>query len=136
MILSARFLYDVQTVNSWHYVDVAEFTEGDAATISFQLVDLGLDKAIDGFSPAGRRYVPPVGTTLSCVIESIDESRRLTRAASQPYATDGSIWNLTLLTTDTVRGTANLRLTLTEPGGRIISGMVKCGIRAASRVTG
>lgn len=115
MRLSARILNNVSGVNAFDYAEAAEFTEGDAPTIYLQLIDLSQDKAEKGFVPAGRRYCPASGATLSVVLDNIDDSRKLTKIATQPYPTqDPSIWSVTLLSTDKIRGTANLKLTLTE----------------------
>jgi hypothetical protein len=131
MLLSARFLNDVANVNSFEYADVAEFTEGDPASVYFQLIDSSLDKAVEGFVPAGRRYVPASGATLQVTIESLDDSKEIVRSATQPFANDGSIWKVDLLATDKIRGTANLRLKLTE-GSVVRSGLVKSGFRIHS----
>lgn len=131
MLLSARFLNDVASVNSFEPADAAEFTEGDATYVYFQLIDLTLDRQADGFEPAGRRYVPAVGATLQCVIESIDDAKTVTRLADQPFAQDGSIWRVQILSSDTIRGTANLRLRLTE-GSTTRTGLVKSGFRIHS----
>jgi hypothetical protein len=131
MLLSARFLNDVANVNSFEYALVAEFTEGDPASVYFQLIDASLDKAIDGFVPSGRRYVPASGATLQVTVESIDDSKEIVRLATQPFANDGSIWKVDFLATDKIRGTANLRLRLTE-GAVVRTGLVKSGLRIHS----
>lgn len=134
MLLSARFLNSVGNVNSFEYAEVAEFTEGDPTSVYFQLIDASLDKATRGFVPSGRRYVPAVGATLSVVVESLDDAKLITRFATQPFATDGSIWRLDFMSSDTIRGTANLRLRLTE-GSVVHTGLVKNGLRIASTTT-
>lgn len=131
MLLSARFLNDVANVNSFEYADVAEFTEGDPASVYFQLIDASLDKSLDGFVPAGRRYVPAAGATLQVTVETIDDAKVITRQATQPFANDGSVWKLDFLASDKIRGTANLRLKLTE-GSVTRTGLVKNGLRIAS----
>ena len=131
MLLSARFLNDVANVNSFEYADVAEFTEGDPAAVYFQLIDASLDKPGEGFVPSGRRYVPASGATLQVTIESVDDAKEIVRTATQPVANDGSIWKVDFLATDKIRGTANMRLRLTE-GAVIRSGLVKSGFRIHS----
>lgn len=128
MLLSARLLNDVASVNSWEPAEVAEFTAGDTVDVYFVLIDSSLDKAIQGFSPAGRRYVPATGATMSVTVESVDDSQAITRLATQPFPQDGSIWKLSILSTDTISGTANLRLRLTE-GGVVKTGLVKNALR-------
>lgn len=113
MILSARFLESVCSVNSFDYAgNTIEFTQGDVITVYFQLVDKSLDKKLD---PPFKRYMPNATSTLSVVVESIDDAKKITRSATQPFATsDPSIWALRFLATDTIRGTCSMRLTLSE----------------------
>lgn len=131
MLLSARCLNDVANVNSFEYSDDIEFTAGDPASVYFQLTDASLDKSLDGFVPAGRRYMPAVGATLQCTVESIDDSKTLVRFATQPFVNDPSIWQLNFLASDTIRGTANIRLKLTE-GSVVRSGLMKAVLRIQS----
>ena len=114
MRLSARMLENVGSVNAWENTQQVRFFQGDGPAIYFQLIDLNHDRAEQGFSPAGRRYVPSAGATLFVVLDNIDDARKVTRAASQPFAQDPSIWMIQLLATDTCRGTVNLKLTLLE----------------------
>jgi hypothetical protein len=131
MLLSARFLNDVANVNSFEYAQVGQFTKGEATSIYFQLIDESLDGALKGFAPAGRRYVPATGATLSVVVNSIDDAKKITRVATNPFPDDRSIWKLDFLATDTISGTATLQLTLTE-GSVVRKGIVKNGLRIAS----
>ena len=115
MLLSARVLDCVGSVNDFNYVDQAEFSEGDSARIYFQLIDSAKDKAVQQFKPAGRRYMPAVGATLSVDLDNIDDNKKVTRMAVQPFPTsDPSIWYVDVLATDSVRGTIALVLRLTE----------------------
>jgi hypothetical protein len=123
MQLSARMLTDVNGVNSFEYANQVECVEGDGPLVSFQLIDVTVDRATDGFVPGGRRYIPAVGATLSVVIDSLNDSTKITRSATQPFATDSSIWQVQLMSTDPIRGTATMRLTLTE-GIKITRGNV------------
>jgi len=131
MLLSARVLNDVSNVNSFEYAEVAEFTQGDAGSVYFQLIDSSLDRSLAGFVPAGRRYMPATGSTLQCVVESLDDGKAITRFASQPFAADPSIWRLDFLSSDTIRGTANIRLKLTE-GAVVRTGLIKSALRIQS----
>jgi hypothetical protein len=132
MLLSARILNDVGGVNTFSYAQVAEFTEGDAPTIYFQLIDESLDR---DSRPAGRRYMPAAGATLQVVIHNIDDAKTATRFATQPFAQDPSIWSISLLTTDTVRGTCSVKLTLTE-GAKVTRGTASNVISADSQTVG
>lgn len=132
MHLSARVLKDVQSVNSFEADTELSWTEGDTLDIHLQLIDVSLDRALQGFQPEGRRYVPTAGATLSCVIENIDDAKKITRLASQPFANDGSIWRLSILATDVIRGTPQLRLTLTE-GTKVTRGLVRLALKIHPR---
>jgi len=132
MHLSARVLKDVQSVNSFEADTELSWTEGDTLDIHLQLIDVSLDRALQGFQPEGRRYVPNAGATLSCVIENIDDAKKITRLASQPFANDGSIWRLSILATDVIRGTPQLRLTLTE-GTKVTRGLVRLALKIHPR---
>lgn len=132
MKLSARFLNAVGGVNSFQWSEQLEYVEGDGPVdLFFQLVDSTQDLASQGYKPQGRRYCPAAGATLQCVIDNIDDSVRITRSATQPFAQDPSIWKLTVLSTDKVRGTCALRLNLTE-GGKVQSGRVDAAVLVAS----
>ncbi len=114
MLLSCRMLLDVGSVNTFKYVQRVSFTAADPQTVYFQLLDASLDTSADGFSPPGRRYMPAAGASLSVVLDSIDISKRITRTATQPFASDPSIWSVSVLASDTIKGTVNLKLALTE----------------------
>jgi len=114
MLLSARALEHVSDVNNFDYSTQIHCTEGDAPTIYLQLIDLSQDRVDHGFSPAGRRYVPAAGATLQVVFDHINDTRKVTRVASQPFPQDPSIWAVPLLPTDGLKGTVNLKLTLIE----------------------
>lgn len=138
MKLSARMLTDVGGVNIFEpSLDGIKFSPGDAPTLYFQLIDISLDSSREGFSPPGRRYMPATGTpdaALSVTFESIDDDREVTRACSQPFPEDPSIWSVSILATDNISGTVNMALTLTEPvsGGpttKVTRGLVKNALR-------
>lgn len=124
MLLSARILKDVAGVNSFEYTNtVGEMTEGDSQTLYIQLIDASLDTPGQGFNPNGRRYVPASGATLSLVFGNIDDAKKVMRAATQPFPGDLSIWSVSILSTDKLRGTVSLSLTLTE-GVKVTRGRI------------
>lgn len=135
MILSARMLFNVSSVNSFEYTNSFEFTEGDAPTIYIQLIDKSLDLFERGYYPTGRRYIPATGAILECTLHNIDDSKKVIRFATQPFIQDGSIWSIGLLPTDKIKGTADLLLTLTE-GTKITRGRVSTAIRAMPLIRG
>lgn len=114
MRLSARMLNNVTNVNSYENVDTLQFTEGDLPPLFFQLIDASTDRAERGYVPAGRRYMPATGATLQATLGSVDSAKTITRACTQPYAQDPSIWKLMLLAGDSLTGFRDLRLVLTE----------------------
>lgn len=128
MLLSARILTDVSGVNSFSYANQAEWTAGDTVTLYLQLVDLTKDKALEGFVPGGRRFVPVSGATLRVTLTNIDDAKAITRSASQAYASlDGSIWAVSILASDTIQGTCDLVLALTQ-GGVVTTGRAPAAV--------
>lgn len=121
MKLSLRFLNDVASVNSFEPADSFEFFAGDNQTLYFQLVDISLDRPEHGFNPAGRRYMPPATSTLQVTLSNIDDAKKIVRMATQPFPLDPSIWAITILPSDPVKGTVGLKLVLTEPGPRVFN---------------
>ena len=122
MLLGSCVLNGVASVNTFDYVSAADWTAGDTVSLYIQLLDLSLDR------PGGRRYIPLAGATLEVTLDSIDSAKRIVRAASQPYSQDSSIWLVSILSTDTIRGTVNLRLKLTE-AGKVTRGTSETAVR-------
>lgn len=130
MLLSCRILENYVNVNSFEYATEATFTQGDATDVYVQLIDASLDRESQGFYPGGRRYVPATGATLSIMVDTLDDAKKVTRACTQVTG-DGSIWRLQFLATDPVTGTANLRLTLTE-GAKVTRGYLDSALSIKS----
>lgn len=130
MILTARILTDVGSVNNFKYTEAARFTEGDGQTVYFQLFDASVEHDLN---PRGRRYMPASGATLQCVVQDIDNAKTITRYATQPYPLDPSIWSLTILPTDPMRGTWALKLMLTE-GLQVTRGSLDGAMRVDAQV--
>lgn len=127
MLLSARPLDNLVDVNNFSVTGQIRFNEGDAPSLYLMLLDASKDPSSQGFSPAGRRYVPDTGATLQITLDSIDDSKKITRVATQPFPGDLSIWSIDLMPTDTVRGTINLKLVLTQ-GVKVSYGFVQAAI--------
>jgi hypothetical protein len=124
MLLSAKSLTGVCSVNSFSSACQLEMSEGDQVTAYFQLIDASLDKVA-----GGRRYMPAVGSTLQIVLMNINTAKTYTKNATQPYPTsDPSIWAITISATDDVKGTINVQLVLTE-GSTVKRGLLPAGIR-------
>lgn len=124
MLLSVRALKAVADVNTFSYADSFSYNKGDSVSLYFQLIDISLDTAMENFIPPGRRYMPASGATLQAVVENIDDAIQITRFATQPFPLDPSIWKITMLSSDAIEGTCNLRLTLTE-GSKVTHCVVK-----------
>lgn len=122
MLLACRFLIDVAGVNSFEYADSVEWYEGDTQTLYIQLIDAALDRAIDGYVPAGRRYIPSADATLTMTFANIDSAKTIARSATRPFAQDGSIWSVPILATDPFKGSVAIRLRLNEAGQTKSSG--------------
>lgn len=116
MLLSCRFLNDVSNVNSFSVSPSAEINAGDAQTLYLQLVDASVDRAEQGFVPSGRRYMPPAGSTFQVTFRNVDDAKKVVRTATQPFQLDPSIWAVSILASDPIRGTVMIGATLTEPG--------------------
>ncbi len=132
MLLSARVLINVADVNTFEYADEARFTQGDQTYIYFQLIDSEKDKTA---KLPGRRYTPTAGATLVAVISSIDTAKTYTKVATQPYSGDLSIWRIQVLSTDTVVGTASIKLALTE-GSVTTRGIIRNALSVSAQSSG
>lgn len=114
MLLSARMLNNVSDANSFEYGTQSRFMEGDTPYVYFQLIDVNKD---GNLKPQGRRYAPTAVATLTVVIKNVDDSKTLTKTATQPFTNDGSIWRFQVSSSDALRGTYSFKLTLTENSG-------------------
>jgi hypothetical protein len=124
MLLSCRLIQNASSVNDFDYVERFELTEGDTPSVYLQLVDLTVDKDKD---PPGRRYMPAAGAALQVTLDHLDDSKKIVRAATQPFAQDPSIWKFDILLTDVVKGTVTLRLQLTE-GSKVTRGSLRAAL--------
>lgn len=129
MLLSARPLRDVADVNHFRVADEWQMSEGDASPLFLQLIDKSTDLAEEGFKPPFRRYAPQVGATLQITFESLNVCKNIVRYATQPFVQDLSIWKITLLPTDPIRGTVTMRMKLTE-GSTVTYGTLQPAIAA------
>ena len=126
MLLSARLLDDVQNVNSFQWANRIEFTEGDSPVIYFQL----LNKTAFG----GPRYVPAFAATLMVTFDNVDSAKSFTRAAVQAFPSSSSVWGdssiykVTIIPSDYLRGTVSMRFLLTE-GSVVTRGALSRALR-------
>lgn len=131
MILGVRFLSNVASVNSFDFAASAEFAEGDTPQVYLQLTDASRCRSVDGWKPQGFRYAPAAGATLVAVVGNIDDARKLTRTCTQPFPGDASVWLLPMTASDVIRGTADLKLTLTE-GATVHRALLNAAFRVRS----
>lgn len=109
MYLTGTILKNVQSVNSFQRSTEVNVRQGNPSTIYFQLGDKDQVNALG----EPLRYMPASGATVTVSISSINSALSVTKTATQPYATDTSIWSISILSTD-VLTTGNLIFTLTE----------------------
>jgi hypothetical protein len=114
MRLSARPLVDVEGVNDFQSSTQLEYHVGDATDFYLQLVDMDKNSTQQGFYPSGLRYCAITAATLQVTFINISNSKQFVRFASQPFATDTSIWTVPLLATDTLQGTVSIKCVLSE----------------------
>lgn len=133
MLLRARMLNAVASVNAFEVVQQVQFTQGDTIDVYFQLIDATLDPA-PRYIPAGRRYMPAVGALLTVRLDNIDDNIQVTRSATQPFAQDPSIWKVTVVGTDAIVGTCALVLTLTE-SGKVTRGRTEAAVEICAQGT-
>lgn len=112
MKLGVRVLNSSSTLNNLMHLNQIEVSPGETVTVVMQLVDL---TTVSESNRIGTRYIPASGATLSVVIQSNNSANVLTKAATQPFAEDGSIWQFTLSASETAQiGAMDLLVTLTE----------------------
>jgi hypothetical protein len=122
LVLSLSFLQDVGGVNAFSYAANLQLGAKSATTLYFQLVDTSV----------GRRFMPAAGATVTIILNNLDNSKKITRIASQPFAQDASIWSVPILNTDLLTGgTVEVQLILNE-GGLLTPGCLCAGIRVVS----
>lgn len=131
MQLSIRPLDDVQSVNSLESATQLSVSKGDPVTLYFQLIDAVRHKCGVSECPA-TRYMPAAGAALSLVLDSIDDAKKVTKTASQPFAQDPSIWKIDLQALDTAKlsGTISVAFTLTE-GSLVRTGRILAAVLVA-----
>ena len=139
MLLGARFMNNVASVNAFDWALQTEMTEGSGpVTVYFQLVDKSLDRDDQGFRnfATGRRYMPASGATLQVILKNIADAATLTKVASQAFPTsDPSIWSFQIASSDLVKGTVSMTLVLTE-GSKVTKALVPAGILVYSNSPG
>ena len=111
MFLKIQMLANVANFNSFGFATEVRMTQGNAKTVYFRLVD---SEQNETGTPPGIRYIPASGATISIDFLNIDDSKKFSRAATNPFPEDTSIWAIDLLSTDPLKGTVSLKVNLVE----------------------
>ena len=112
MYLGARILSAVADKNNFEYATEWVHRQKTQDTLYLQLVDLDHNRA---GQPEGIRYVPAAGSTMTVTLGSIDAVKAVSRAATQPFPLDPSIWKVDILAADDP-GEGNIEISMTEAG--------------------
>ncbi len=132
MLLTARVLTNVVSVNSFDPATELTINQGDAGYFYLQLLDGEQWVNSFGFKPSGLRYIPTAGATMTVQFQNVDATKQFTRAATLAFsADDRSIWRVPLLASDPVSGTQSLKIVLQE-GSVIRSFTMQGAIRSGS----
>jgi hypothetical protein len=107
-------LTDSCTVNDFVYSTRIEATKGDSFDFTFQLLDMEKQLEAHGYNPPGLRYIPGDGSSLSVSVWNVDQAKRFTRQASNPFSQDISIWRVSFLPTDPLDSTVNMKIVLLD----------------------
>lgn len=111
MYLSARIITNVQSVNSYKEAADVRFRQGNPATLYIQLTDA---EQTDVDSHA-LRYMPASGASMTLTISALNANDVVTKAATQPFANDTSIWSMPITAAEAANlGSGNLTGSLTE----------------------
>lgn len=107
--LSAKPIVAFQNVNSFKFANQWTVSAGDSSVLYFQLIDL---------DQCGLRYMAGVGEQnqpiqMNVMFPSIDCSQKFTLVATPLNCPDGSIWSVTIPTTQTPQ-TGNVQFQLFE----------------------
>ncbi len=131
MVLSARVLEAVASVNVFTFAKAAQTSAGSNFSLFLQLTDIAQLIMTQGWMPSGQRYCPPAGSILLVSVVAVDSNYQFQKVATQPFATlDASIWQVDFLPVDFPNGgTFSLRLQLTEPGPITKTGFVSLCLR-------
>ena len=119
MRLSAKILKNVASVNQWYYGNQASVQEGQANEIYLQIVNLDITPGAEKSAALPEypiRYISQATVSaLVATFPSIDDASEFSITATQPFASDKSIWKLSLSNTQLPKS-GNFKLKLTEDG--------------------
>jgi hypothetical protein len=110
LVLSAKILKNVDSLNAWQYADHwsvgRDGNLGEPATLYFQIVDTDRDSI---------RYMPSALATMTVTFPSLDDDLILTKTATLAFADDRSIWKVDLLASELPNG-GIVRFSITDGG--------------------
>ena len=105
MRLGIQMLDSISTLNDLKFRNQIDILPGETSTVMFQLTN----------ADAGMRYMPGTGSSVGIVIKSVNKAFTLTKAATQPFPQDLSIWSFNLNATETgSMAGVNMFVTLTD----------------------
>jgi hypothetical protein len=112
MRLAFEILDDVNNVNSFKEVSEYVMVSGNPDILYVRLINLAqpLDPSNTSLY---NRYIPGVGATVTANFTSIDDSKSISRAATNPFPGDTSIFSIPILATDSIMPDS-LELTLVD----------------------
>jgi hypothetical protein len=113
-MISVRILDAVGGQNIFGYTTELKMAYGDTTYLYLQLFDPAINPASEGFNPGGLRYIPATGATMNVTFLSLDATKQFSRAATNPFAGDTSIFRVSILATDPLIGTVSLKIVLNE----------------------
>lgn len=105
MKIYIRALKNVDSVNAWAYQASASSYQGQSNDVYFQIVNKDRGEYF--------RYMPASGATCSIFFPNLDNDKKITIQAVQPFPQDSSIWMVTIASNQNV-STGNVVFNLTE----------------------
>ena len=116
MRLGLAMLDNVSTLNNLKYLNQVQILPGETTVVRFQLIDVDTKSQTNQI---GNRYIPantPVAPTMQITIQSVDDSKTITKAATMSFPNDDrSIWEFPLSNLETQNAAGvNLSIVLTE----------------------
>lgn len=94
MTFAVRLLDKVCNVNHFEEVETIELIRGNPYSLYFRIVQP---------SSHGLRFIPAAGATGIAKFVHNDDSKKISRAAINPFPEDKSIWKIDILPTDEIQ---------------------------------
>jgi hypothetical protein len=130
MNLSFRAINSDGTLNNFQQIDKINIVKENAATVRIQLIDLEKKLKEDHL-----RFVPASGATMTITFYRSQTADVVTKNATNPFADDRSIWQVTLTAAEAAKVSSGfLLVTLTE--GATVTKLKVNGIISVSSASG